>query len=90
MRSKDRGGIPENKPSQSAPIGRVQIPLFVTYGDIFPRNGGSLSSQGELTPSVIAYGDATFPKGTALAVVIKLPAAPKGSPLGELALRSKD
>ena len=24
-----------------------QIPLFVTCGDIFPRNGGSLSSKGE-------------------------------------------
>ena len=37
-----------SKPSQSAPVGRVQIPLFVTYSDIFPRSGGSLSSQGEL------------------------------------------
>ena len=37
-----------SEPSQSAPVGRVQIPLFVTYGDIFPRSGGSLSSQGEL------------------------------------------
>ena len=36
------------QPSQSAPDGRSQIPLFVTYGDIFPRSGGSLSSQGEL------------------------------------------
>ena len=26
---------------------RCQIPLFVTYGDIFPRSGGSLSSKGE-------------------------------------------
>ena len=46
--------------------------------------------KGELTPSVIAYGDATFPKGTASAVAGKFAAAPKGSPLGELALRSKD
>ena len=37
-----------SEPSQSAPVGRVQIPLFVTYSDIFPRSGGSLSSQGEL------------------------------------------
>ena len=33
-----------NKPSQALPR---QIPPFVTYGDIFPRSGGSLSSQGE-------------------------------------------
>ena len=31
-------------PSQALPR---QIPPFVTYGDIFPRSGGSLSSQGE-------------------------------------------
>jgi len=33
---------------------------------------------------------ATFPKGTASAAAGKFAAAPKGSPLGELALRSKD
>ena len=32
------------KPSQALPR---QIPPFVTYGDIFPRSGGSLSSKGE-------------------------------------------
>ena len=37
-----------SKPSQSAHCVRSQIPLFVTYGDIFPRSGGSLSYQGEL------------------------------------------
>ena len=36
------------EPSQSAPVGRSQIPPFVTCGDIFPQSGGSLSSQGEL------------------------------------------
>ena len=36
------------------------------------------------TPSVIAYGDATFPKGTASAVVVKFSAQLKGVPLGEL------
>ena len=36
------------------------------------------------TPSVIACGDATFPKGTALAVAGNFAAAPKGAPLGEL------
>lgn len=36
------------------------------------------------TPSVIAYGDATFPKGTAFAVAGNFAAAPKGAPLGEL------
>ncbi len=37
------------------------------------------------TPSVIAYGDATFPKGTASAVAARFPAQSKGVPLGELA-----
>ena len=43
-----------------------------------------------ITPSVIACGDATFPKGTASAMAGNFAAAPKGVPLGELALRSKD
>ena len=34
----------KNSPSQALPR---QIPLFVTFGDIFPRSGGSLSSKGE-------------------------------------------
>ena len=34
------------------------------------------------TPSVIAYGDATFPKGTASAVAARFPAQSKGVPLG--------
>lgn len=42
------------------------------------------------TPSVIAYGDATFPKGTAFRIAAKLPSSQKASPSGELALRSKD
>ena len=37
-----------------------------------------------ITPSVIAYGDATFPKGTAFRGGGNLAAAPKGAPLGEL------
>ena len=69
------------EPSQSSRCARCQIPLFVTCGDIFPRSGGSLSSQGELTPSVIAYGDATFPKGTASAMAGKLPAKPQSARL---------
>ena len=36
-------------------------------------------------PSVIACGDATFPKGTASAAAAKFPSQPKGVPLGELA-----
>ena len=36
------------------------------------------------TPSVIACGDATFPKGTALAMAGNFAAVPKGVPLGEL------
>ena len=39
----ERGGLAVlalgDKPSQSAPAGRSQIPPFVTYGDIFPRPG---------------------------------------------------
>ena len=37
------------------------------------------------TPSVKAFGFATFPKGTASAVVARFPAQSKGVPLGELA-----
>ena len=141
-----------SEPSQSAPVGRVQIPLFVTYSDIFPRSGRSLSSQGELfgifrqveqnlplrgrwhgasrdgegsarlrqaalppqrrafaesgaaddypfrhrlrrchTPPFVAArhlppaGGSRPSRGRLLAVAIKFPAAPKGSPLGELA-----
>ena len=42
-------------------------------------------SAGKATPSVIAYGDATFPKGTASVVATRFPAQSKGVPLGELA-----
>ena len=38
-----------------------------------------------VTPSVIACGDATFPKGTASAVAENSVTALKGVPLGELA-----
>ena len=41
-----------------------------------------------ITPSVIACGDATFPKGTAFRNAVKFAALPKGAPLGELASRS--
>ena len=34
------------------------------------------------TPSVIAYGDATFPKGTALVVAIKFSSSAQRRPLG--------
>ena len=47
----------------------VSVPLFHGWG----------------TPSVIACGDATFPKGTASAVTDNFTALPKGVPLGELA-----
>ena len=40
---------------------------------------------GGVTPSVIACGDATFPKGTASVAAAKFPSQPKGVPLGELA-----
>ena len=39
-----RGAGESTSPSQA--LSR-QIPPFVTYGDIFPRSGGSLSSKGE-------------------------------------------
>ena len=42
------------------------------------------------TPSVIACGDATFPKGTASVATGTFISTTKGVPLGELALRSKD
>ena len=48
----------------------------------FLRKRGAVGGD---TPSVIAYGDATFPKGTASVVATKFPASPKGVPLGELA-----
>ena len=44
-----------------------------------------MEENGRFTPSVIAYGDDTFPKGTASAVARNFAAAPKGVPLGELA-----
>ncbi len=34
------------------------------------------------TPSVIAYGDATFPKGTAFRIAAKFPSSQKASPWG--------
>ena len=46
----------------------------------FLRKRGAAGS----TPSVIAYGDATFPKGTASVVAGNFAAALKGVPLGEL------
>ena len=45
---------------------------------------GNIRAAG-ITPSVIACGDATFPKGPASVVAAKFPAVPKGAPLGELA-----
>ena len=41
--------------------------------------------RGGLTPSVIACGDATFPKGTAFVPAGRFKAPPKGVPLGKLA-----
>ena len=43
----DGRGLFPPEPSQSAPVGRVQIPLFVAARHL-PPTGGSLSSQGEL------------------------------------------
>ena len=47
------------KPSQALPR---QIPPFVTYGDIFPRSGGSLSSKGELPSKARLRGRSRFPR----------------------------
>ncbi len=41
--------------------------------------------RGCFTPSVIACGDATFPKGTASVLAGKFKAQPEGVPLGKLA-----
>ena len=75
---------------------RCHTPPFVAARHLPPERGKSfLKGRGkstagnfatpETTPSVIACGDATFPKGTALAVAGNFAAAPKGAPLGELA-----
>ena len=40
------------------------------------------SPKGELTPSVIAYGDATFPKGTAFSGSDKVSGSTQRLPLG--------
>ncbi len=63
-------------------------PKGVPLGELAATKGSRLRGLLGLTastPSVIACGDATFPKGTALAAAVKFPAVPKGVPLGELA-----
>ena len=57
----------------------------ILNGSCFYFNELAASILARNTPSVIAYGDATFPKGTASVVAAKFPAQPKGVPLGELA-----
>ena len=53
--------------------------------------GLASSPEGGANPFRLAASrQATFPKGTALAVAGNFAAAPKGVPLGEVALRSKD
>ena len=44
---------------------RCQIPLFVTYGDIFPRSGGSRPSRGHLwaMPQTLPYSGKPSPWG---------------------------
>ena len=61
--------------ARGSPFGRA--------GALAPERARTLSRRA--TPSVIACGDATFPKGTASVVAAKFPAVPKGAPLGELA-----
>ena len=59
----------------------------LTPGRTFPRSA-ALSQKTALpmiTPSVIACGDATFPKGTAFVPAGRFKAPPKGVPLGKLA-----
>ena len=51
---------------------------------------GDWGSSGKYPFRLAASRQATFPKGTASVVAAKFPASPKGVPLGELALRSKD
>ena len=52
--------------------------------------GGKVCLSGSYPFRLLPLVAATFPKGTASVVAIKFPASPKGVPLGELALRSKD
>ena len=60
-------------------------PIFTGRGRELPRwfPAETVALRGS-TPSVIAYGDATFPKGTAFRGGGNLAAAPKGAPLEEL------
>ena len=61
-------------------------PIFT--GGVVTENGSChacfLRKRPRVTPSVIACGDATFPKGTASAAVENFAAIHKGAPLGEL------
>ena len=53
--------------------GKRQLPRW------FPAETVALRGS---TPSVIAYGDATFPKGTAFRIAAKFPSSQKASPWG--------
>ena len=74
------GQLFDLEPSQSAPVGRIQIPPFVTCGDIFPRPG-------EISPlrgSFFAITETYWMNDKSLWQCYKLP------PSGELASRSDD
>ena len=59
--------------------------IIIICGSETPAGGSEPLFHEWGTPSVIACGDATFPKGTASAVAGNFTALPKGVPLGELA-----
>ena len=59
--------------------------IIIICGSETPAGVSEPLFHGWGTPSVIACGDATFPKGTASAVTGNFTALPKGVPLGELA-----
>ena len=67
------------EPSQALPR---QIPPFVTCGDIFPRSGGSLSSQGELSPQVTERAHTVSSVTKGLGAMRNFPATSKSSPFG--------
>ena len=72
-------------PPQSAHCVRSQIPLFVTYGDIFPRSGGSHPSRGRLwaMPETLPPP----PKAVPLGKVASPQAMTEGVTSGQPALR---
>ena len=71
-----------------APTSSAELSKRIFTGRVMEGNGicsaafcESAALRGS-TPSVIAYGDATFPKGTAFRIAAKFPSSQKASPWG--------